>query len=258
MSYIQAVVLGLVQGLGEFLPISSSGHLILVPRLFGWLDQGLAYDVALHWGTLLALAAYFGKEWLGLIKSGFGRQANPERSLFWSIALATIPAALAGLLFGHAVEKHLRSPAFIGLTLLAFGLILGWADRRGERTRGIADLGWRGCLWIGAAQALAIVPGVSRSGITLTAGLLLGLRREDAARFSFMMSAPIVLAAGILKLKDLDPGMVGGPFWAGIAVSALSGLAAIWGLLRYLRTRDLMPFVAYRAALGLLLVWLFR
>ena len=258
MGYIQAVVLGLVQGLGEFLPISSSGHLILVPRLFGWPDQGLAYDVALHWGTLLALAAYFGKEWLGLAKAGLSRQESPERRLFWSIAGATVPAAVVGLLFGHAVERHLRSPQLIGLNLLAFGLVLGWADRRGARTRGLMDLDWRSCLWIGVAQALALVPGVSRSGITLTAGLLLGLRREDAARFSFLMSAPIVLAAGILKLKELDPALVGGPFWTGIAVSALSGLAAIWGLLRYLKTRNLTPFVAYRAAFGLLLVWLFR
>lgn len=258
MTFFQAAALGLVQGLAEFLPISSSAHLILAPRLLGWPDQGLAFDVALHWGTLAALAAAFGREWLVLIRAGLARDGSESSRLFWRIALATLPAAVAGLALEDLAETAFRDPRRIAAALMAFGLLLGAADRIGGGGRSLDGLGLRGCLLIGCAQALALVPGVSRSGITITAGLFLGLARAEAARFSFLLSVPIVLGAGILKLDDVGLAAATGPFWVGIAVAGLSGYAAIKFLLAFVRSRGLAPFVIYRLALGVLLLALFR
>ncbi len=245
MTALQAAVLGAVQGLAEFLPISSSAHLILVPRLLGWADQGLSYDVALHWGTLAALAICFWRDWLRLLG-----EARSGSALLWRIAAASVPAALAGLILDDLVETRFRSPALIAGTLASFGILLAAAERLGRQNRGPEGLDWRVCLGIGLAQALAIVPGVSRSGITITAGLLLGLRREEAARFSFLLAAPITFGAGLMKLRDVGPEAMTMPFWIGIAVSGATGAAAIWGLLRYVRSRSLLPFVIYRVVLA--------
>lgn len=258
MSLFQAVILGLTQGLTEFLPVSSSAHLLLLPWMMKWDYQGLAYDVALHWGTLLAMACVFWREWLSLARAGLNLPGHSpdDRRLFWGIVIATIPGVAAGLLWDDYVENTLRAPALIAGMLILFALILGAADRLGAKTAGTESLGIKQCLLIGLAQACAIIPGVSRSGITITAALFLGLRRADAARFSFLLSSPIVVAAGVYKLKDLDAAALSGPFWIGIAVSALSGYAAMKLLLRYLVNRNLDLFVAYRVGLGLLVLLL--
>ena len=202
MSYGEAAILGFVQGMTEFLPVSSSAHLKLVPWLAGWNYQGLAYDIALHWGTLLALAAFFWKDWLNLLAGAAGRGTEEDKGLFWRIFWATAPAGFAGLLLEDYAEAAFGLPARTAAALIVFGVLMGWADRSGAKTLGREGLTMRNCLFIGCAQALALIPGVSRSGITITTGLLLGLKREEAARFSFLLSTPIVFAAGALKLRD--------------------------------------------------------
>lgn len=258
MTYLHAAALGLIQGLGEFLPISSSAHLIAIPRLLGWPDQGLSFDVALHWGTLLALALYFWKDWARMIAAGLRSEDSADRRLLLLIVAATVPAGIAGLLFNDYVETNLRDPRLIAVVLMAFGALLGFADWKGRKIIEMQDLGWSSALWIGFAQALALFPGVSRSGVTITAGLLLGFKREDSARFSFLLSVPIVLGAGVLKLRHLDFAALGGPFWVSVAVAALSGAAAIGLLLGWVRKRNLAPFVLYRLAFGLGLLLLAR
>lgn len=252
MSYVEAAVLGLAQGLTEFLPVSSSAHLKLVPWLMGWNYQGLAYDIALHWGTMSALAAYFWRDWLGLLSGAAGRGSSEEKGIFWGIFWGTAPAGVAGLLLEDYAEAAFGLPARTAWALILFGVLMGWADRAGAKNRGREALTMGNCLLIGLAQALALIPGVSRSGITITAGLLLGLRRDDAARFSFLLATPVVFAAGVLKLKDLAGLPLGGPFWLGIAVSGLSGYAAIGFLLRFTQRRSLQPFAVYRVLLGTL------
>lgn len=259
MGYLHAAVLGLVQGLGEFLPISSSAHLVLVPWLFGWTYQGLDYDVALHLGTLAAVCAYFWKDWAILIKAGLSKTDSAQKKLFWAMILATVPGGLTGLLLNDYVESHLHSPVIIALTLAAFGLLLGLSQRLGRQQRRTEDLGWREVFLIGCAQALAVVPGVSRSGATITAALLLGLKREEAARFSFLLSVPIVAAAGLYELRHVGPEATTGPFWFGIVFTMLVGLASIKFLLAWLRDRGVGLFVVYRVALAAVcLLWALR
>jgi len=253
MNHLHAAVLGLVQGLGEFLPISSSAHLVIVPKLLGWPDQGLSEDVALHLGTLLALMLYFWRDWLKLITGGLKENGADRRMLLLLIA-ATIPGGVVGLLLKDLVERSFRDPLIIAAALMIFGVVLGFADWKGRKALHMQDMDWSSALWIGAAQALAILPGVSRSGITITAGLLLGFKREDAARFSFMLSVPIVAAAGMLHLRHMEAAALTGPFWVGIAVAALAGAAAIGLLLKWVRTRSLAPFVIYRLAFGTFLL----
>lgn len=254
MDPLQAAALGVVQGLTEFLPVSSSAHLVLFPRFLGWPYQGLAFDVALHWGTLAALALAFGRDWWNLTAAGLRRDGSASSRLFWGLALATLPAVAAGLLVQDLVEPVFQQPRRMALNLIGFGLLLGLADRAGRGDRGLEALDWRGALAIGLAQALALMPGVSRSGVTITAGLFLGLRRGDAARFSFLMAAPVVLGAGVLKLGDAGPALRTGAFWIGVAAAAASGYAAIRLLLGFVRRRSLLVFVLYRAVLGALLL----
>lgn len=258
MSLFNALILGLLQATGEFLPISSSGHLVLMPWLLGWGYQGKSYDVALHMGTVLAVGSYFWKDWTALLRAGLSRRPSPERSMFRNIVLATVPGGLAGLFLDKRVETWFHEPWLIAANLIAFGLVLGWSDRHGRKTDEARSLSLKSCLIIGLAQALAIVPGVSRSGITLTAGLGLGLKREDAARFSFLLSVPIVAAAGIMKLRHLGPEAQTAPFWLGLAVSAIAGWLAIRFLLTYLKEHGTGLFVAYRVLFGLFcLIWAF-
>lgn len=256
MSIWQAVILGLVQGLGEFLPVSSSAHLVLVPWLFGWRDYGLTFDVALHLGTLVAVLIYFWKDWMRLISGAIKGSGNSEGRLFWYLVLACVPGAVFGFLLEHKAETSFRSPVLVALMLIIMGVFLLWADARGAKRVSMNRMGgWRS-LVIGFSQALAIIPGVSRSGVTMTAGLFSGLTREAAARFSFLLSAPIILGAGLVKIPDLlhQPGSIDLPFIVGIVVSALSGLVAIGFLLRYIETRDFRPFAWYRFALGFLVL----
>ncbi|MBI5882850.1 MAG: undecaprenyl-diphosphatase UppP [Elusimicrobia bacterium] len=248
MGHLQAAVLGIVQGLTEFLPVSSSAHLILVPRLFGWPDQGLAADVALHLGTMAALLLYFWKDWWRILT-----EKDQRRLLGW-LVLASVPAAVLGVLVKDMVEGSLRGEAPVAVTLIGFGLLLGWADRAGARTRTWESLDLETCLWIGAAQALALFPGVSRSGATITAGLLLGLKREDAARFSFILAVPIVFGAGVLESKHLGEIALTPAFWTAVLSAFAAGLAVIAVFLRYLRNGSLLAFAVYRVALGAILL----
>ena len=257
---VQAVVLGIVQGLAEFLPISSSGHLILVPWLLGWPEHSLTFDLALHLGTTLALLGYFWREWLTLARAVPAGLANaearkrPEWRLAWLLVLGSLPAGLLGVLFEDVIERNLRQPVLVAVLLIAFGLALGLADRLSRRGRGLGDLELPDALTIGCAQALALVPGVSRSGITLTAGLLRGLDRPAAARFSFLLSAPITFAAAVYKLRVLvrtpPTGDQALAFVVGAAVAAVVGALAIGFLLRYLQRSSTAIFVWYRLAAG--------
>jgi len=256
----QALVLAVVQGVTEFLPVSSSGHLILVPYFLKWPDQGLAFDIATHVGTLLAILAYFRWDVRDLVIGFFTGQPrsadgdyNP-RHLAWMIVLATIPAGIAGLLFKDWVETQARSALLVAGTTIVYGLLLGIADRLGRHANRIGEIGWQAALVIGIAQALAIVPGTSRSGITITAALLLGLTRPAAARFSFLMGIPVFVLAGAKQGFDLfETGLPAAqllPMAIGLVGSAVVGYAAIAWLLSWLRSRSLTVFMVYRLLLG--------
>lgn len=260
LSPLQALVLAVVQGVTEFLPISSSGHLILVPYFLKWPDQGLAFDIATHVGTLLAILVYFRRDVRDLVVGFFTGQPlsadgdyNPRR-LAWMIVLATIPAGIFGLLIKDWVETQARSALLVAGTTIFYGLLLGVADRVGRHARKLGDIGWQVALVIGMAQALAIIPGTSRSGITITAALLLGLTRPAAARFSFLLGIPIFsLAAAKQALDLMESGVTATelvPMGIGLAASALVGYAVIAWLLNWLRSRNLTVFVVYRLLLG--------
>lgn len=262
MSALQAFVLGLVQGLGEFLPISSSGHLIVVPWLFGWPDQSLSFDVALHLGTLGAVLYAFWQDWWRLLTGAArgalaGRPfATPEGRLLGLIVLATIPGAVAGKLLEEWAETTFRSPLLVSVTMAAMGLVLLFADRRArDASATVTDVGLRDALIVGCAQALALVPGVSRSGATISAALFLGYRREEAARFSFLLATPITAGAALLKVPALwAHGGDRTPVLIGMAAAALFGFLAIRVLLAWVRTRDYRPFVFYRWAFSALVL----
>ncbi len=265
MTLLQAIILGIVQGLTEFLPISSSGHLILVPWLFDWEfllenpDLNKTFDVALHFGTFIALVIYFWRD-IGILLAAWVRTLatrrleEPEGRLAWLILLSIVPAAIVGLLFEDTIVNILGAPWLIATLLIVFGVVMWIVDRWSRKVRETDDLRWRGALLIGVSQALALSPGVSRSGITMVVGMLIGLKRAAAARFSFLMSIPIIggaaLYSGIGVAQDgLPSGMVA-PFLVGMASAALSGFAAIWFLLAFLRRHTFVPFVLYRFAIG--------
>ena len=256
MTIWQAVVLGLVQGLGEFLPISSSAHLVLIPWLFNWPDPGLTFDVALHLGTLVGLVFYFWRDWLKLLSDGLKGRSTVEGKLFWFIVIASIPGAGIGFLLEHKAETLFRIPALIAVMLIIMGMGLLLADRKGTKQTALAHISFTQSLIIGFSQAMAIIPGVSRSGITITAGLVTGLKRDVAARFSFLLSAPIICGAGIVKLPKLlfHPGAVNAPFIVAVIVSAVSGFASIKFLLTYIQRHDFTPFVLYRFILGIVVL----
>ena len=267
MDWTQAVALAALQGLTEFLPISSSAHLVLASRLFGWPDQGLAFDVAVHVGSLLAALAFFAKDWKrlaeGCWRAAFARRWNPDSRLAGLIALATVPAGAAGWLLNDWVEGQLRNVAAIAWASIGFGLLMGYADRRRRGRSGqgpaLVEMRWSWALCIGAAQALALAPGTSRAGITITAGLLLGLGRQSAARFSFLLATPLILAAGAMQGFELAAS--GAPaHWPQLAAATLLSGAVAWlcihFFLRWVERVGLMPFVVYRLALGVaLLAW---
>ncbi len=255
LDYRIAISLGIVQGLGEFLPISSSAHLILVPWFMGWPDPGLTFDVALHVGTLIAVVAYFWRDWVRLIAAA-PRPRTPDGKLFWLLIAGSIPGAIFGLLLDNMAEQALRSPLLIASTLSLMGLALLVADRWSARDRGLADVGVVDTLAIGLAQALAIIPGVSRSGATIAAARLRGVDRVAAARFSFMLGTPIIVGAALFKLRHLaeTPGAIDGPFIAGIATAAVVGALSIAFMLRYVQRAGLGLFVVYRLLLAGLVV----
>ena len=250
MGMIQSIILGVVQGLGEFLPISSSAHLIIVPWLLGWQEHSLAFDVALHAGTLVAVVAYFWRDWLGIIRSKF----------LWYIIVASIPGAIIGKLLEAKAEAAFRSPILIASTMGIFAVIFYFIDRFSWKTRDLKALGFFDSLVIGISQALAIIPGVSRSGVTMASGIGLRFNREAAARFSFLLSAPIIFGATILKLKDIAAiasGENGFSLLAGFLVSAVTGFLSIHFLLAYLKRHSFTVFVIYRIIFSLVIFSVF-
>lgn len=261
VSFVQSLVLGVVQGLTEFLPVSSSAHLIVVPRLLGWQDLGLAFDVALHMGTLVGVLIYFRSDLLRLAASWLEFR-NParqgDRNLVVYLALATVPAVLAGLLIQDYVETVLRNPRITGFALILGGLALAATDQwsRGERT--LASMKPSLALVIGIAQGFALVPGISRSGITIFAALALGFTRPEAARFSFLLSIPVIAGAVILNIDDIWKSPELAMIMAGFVGAAFSGYFAIWGLLKFVQSHRFTPFVLYRLALGTAILSLFR
>lgn len=263
MDYVQAAILAIIQGLTEFLPISSSGHLILPPKLFGWEDQGLAFDVAVHIGSLLAVVIYFREEIVALISAWlahvFKKQWSSEAKIAWFVILATIPAGIAGLAFMSVIKEYLRSPLVIATTTIVFGLALWWADRFHHKAD-MTMLTWKKVLFIGCAQAFALIPGTSRSGVTMTAGLMMGLSRMDCAKFSFYMSIPIIVLSGLLSGLDLasEPEPVNWGFiLTGIGLSFVSALLCIHLFLNAISKMGMLPFVIYRLLLGGILLYIF-
>ncbi len=262
MTGLQIVVLAVVQGLTEFLPISSSGHLVLVPYLVDWTDQGLAFDVAVHFGSLVAVCIFFREDLLGLIRGGLnilgGDIKTPQANMALGIGLGTIPAAIAGLLFASWIEANLRDPSIIVYTLSGYGVLMALADRFGKSARNITGVRIRDALIIGCAQALSLVPGTSRSGVTITAARILGFERLDAARFSFLLSAPVILLATLYKSFELVTGEA--PVaWAqlglGALVSAIVAYLSIELFMRVVTRIGLLPFAAYRLLLAAVIVY---
>ena len=270
MPLFQAVVLALVQALTEFLPVSSTAHLILFPWLLGWPDPGEAFDVALHAGTLLAVILYFFRDWLTLVICGLGgsypsgapaEEVAQHRRLFWYMVVGTIPGGILGKLFDKQIEEHLRLPIIIGVSMVGIGLLLWWADSAARQTRKLEDSNMGDGIVIGTAQALALWPGVSRSGITIIAGLFRNFTREAATRFSFMLSAPLIAGAVAAKLPGLikmhKAGALEMPLSTlaiSILVSGIGGFVVIAFFLRYLQTRTLKPFVFYRLIFGIIIL----
>jgi undecaprenyl-diphosphatase len=267
----QAFVMGIVQGLTEFLPVSSSGHLIVVPAILGWHDPfiaSLAFTVMLHLGTLVALLIYFRNDWLRLIPAGLAAirdrslRGDPDRRLAWLLAVATVPAVIAGLALNDAIEGAFREARLVAVTLVIGAAILWLAERWGTRTKGINDVTFPVAFGIGAAQAVALVPGISRSGISISAGLFAGLDRESAARFSFLMATPITAGAGVYEIRKLVAGQAGvtavpvAALAIGMVAALVAGLAAIAFLLRFLRTYPTTVFVVYRVlAAAVIVAW---
>ncbi|ABK44597.1 Undecaprenyl-diphosphatase [Magnetococcus marinus MC-1] len=265
MDLFNAAILALIQGITEFLPISSSGHLILTPYLLGWQDQGLVFDIAANSGSLAAVMLYFRREVGQMLRGGWRllcaprawRQANAESHLVLQLALATIPVGLVGLACKDWVATVARDPMIIATTSILFGLLLWWADRQGRCNNDGSALSWRQVGIIGIAQAFALIPGTSRSGVTMTAGLMLGLTREAAARFSFLMAIPVGILAALLDLKDLFAHPMQGDelyfLGVGFCVSGLSAYMVIHGLLAWLKRQTMTPFVVYRVVLGVVI-----
>lgn len=262
MTTLQIIVLAIVQGLTEFLPISSSGHLVLVPYLVEWTDQGLAFDVAVHFGSLVAVCVFFREDILGLLRGTGqllgGNVALPQANMALAIALATIPAAVAGLLFASWIEANLREPSVIVYTLAGYGILMALADRYGKSEKIIADMGIRQAFLVGCAQALALVPGTSRSGVTITAARLMGFERKDAARFSFLLSTPVILLATLYKGAELvlgDAPVPWGELAIGALVSAVVAYLSIEFFMRFVTRIGLLPFAVYRLILAAVIVY---
>jgi undecaprenyl-diphosphatase len=261
MTLFEIIVLAIIQGITEFLPISSSAHLILPSELLGWNNQGLAFDVAVHVGSLLAVIIYFrediGRMLVAWCQSGFSAQQTDDSKLAWWVIIATIPALVIGYFAKDFIEEYARSALVIASTTILFGLVLWYADVTGKLSKNIYQLTWKSSLFIGAAQALALIPGTSRSGITMTAGLMLGMDRQSAARFSFLLSIPVILAAGLLSTVDLLQLQEPVDWQAllyGIGLSFVSAYACIYLFLSWISKIGMLPFVIYRLVLGAVLL----
>jgi len=266
MSLFEAIVLGIVQGLTEFLPISSTAHLILIPWIFGWKDPGLAFDVALHVGTLAAILIYFFRDWMQVLGQGLGLRTEGDpalsrnRGLLWLMVAATIPIGVFGYLFQHRAETVWRTPNVIAAMMIVIGLVLWWADRVGRKQKDLGHLSFADAMAVGFAQVLSIVPGTSRSGVTIAAGMLRNLDRAAAARFSFLLSTPAIGAAAAKDFYDLMKHEGGIPadmrtaLLVGILVSGVTGCLVIRFFMNYLRRGTLTFFVAYRVIFGIMII----
>ena len=262
MDFFRAVVLGVLQGLTEFLPISSSAHLAIFPKFFGWDDPGAAYTAVIQIGTELAVLLYFWRDiWTigsGWVRGVFSREAReaPEWRMGWFVIIGSVPIVILGLLLQDAIDSNFRNLKVIGTTLIVLGIVLGVAERVGRKSSPIEDLTMRHAILLGVAQAGALVPGVSRSGATISMGLLLGYERAAATRYAFLLAIPAVVGAGIFKLKDIggDNTYGTGPTIVGTVVSFVVGLAVIHWLLKYVSTHSYTPFVLYRVGLGALVL----
>ncbi len=265
MDLLQVVLLALVQGLTEFLPVSSSAHLILLSLVTHHQDQGLVFDIALHMGTLLAVLCYFRHELRVMIRdwclSCVGRGQTQHSRLMWALGFTTIPVGLAGLVFNQYISAYLRDPIVIAIGMIVFGIFLGLADKYARETRDEYQITWKDMLIIGIAQALALIPGASRSGTTITAGLMVGLSREASSRFSFLLSIPVILLAGGYEASKISANEWAsshmGLFVIGMLIAAVTSFACIHVFLRLIERIGMMPFVVYRILLGCLLLFIF-
>jgi undecaprenyl-diphosphatase len=265
MPLYQAIILAIAQGLTEFFPVSSSAHLIVIPEFMHWKDGGLVFDVALHLGTLAAIIIYFFKDWIQVIANGLGfsyagsRPDENSRSLLWYLVIGTIPGAIAGWKFDQYAEHALRSPYVIGAAAIIVAIYMAVADRASGEKKGLDQMSWPGAIAVGIAQAFAIIPGVSRSGSTIATARLCHLDREAAARFSFLLSAPIIAGAALKKFVDIHkeggvPPEMRLPYLVGILVSGVVGITVIAFFLRYLRRNSLSVFVWYRVIFGIIVI----
>ena len=264
MDLIQSIILGAIQGITEFFPVSSTAHLVLLPWFFSWTDQGLPFNVALHMGSLLAIIYYFWRDWVLIIREfiqsvlnwSFEGRPNGKTGLY--LIIATIPGALAGVLFEEYAAGLLRHPLSIAFTLSFFGVVLYFSDRVSKKSKTVGEMNIVDCIVIGLSQAFAIVPGVSRSGITITGAMFRNLNREEAAKFSFLLGAPLIAGAGVFEARHLDPSAVMSvPFIAGVLASAIFAFLAIKYLLRFVRRSSYTVFVIYRLALAVLIAFLY-
>lgn len=261
MDFFQAIILAIIQGITEFLPISSSAHLILPKEVLGWQDQGLAFDVAVHLGTLLAVIFAFREKLILLLKNfllwlSFKPSDKKQLNLVWNIIIATLPAGILGLLLADFIEENLRTSLVIAITTIVFGLFLWLADKQKNPARSLYSISWRIALLIGIAQALALIPGTSRSGITITAALFLGMARKDSAEFSFLLSIPIILAAGFLESLKIYKIGISTDYWILITAIFLAFITAYLSIkyfLKWIESLGLLPFVIYRLVLGIFL-----
>lgn len=259
MEIFQTFVLALVQSITEFLPVSSSAHLILVPYFTGWDDQGIAMDIGMHVGTLFAVVVYFWPSFWNIL-TGFYKKGSSQH-LFLCLVVGTIPALIVGFLLEKWVETTLRSPFIIAFTLIFFGVVLYWADKKSQKKKTIDGISLKDAFYVGCAQCLALIPGTSRSGITMIAARVRGMKRPDAAQFSMMLSVPVIAAAAIWHIGGLwlahDLSVLNQSFWLGIIFSFVGGLTAVWFLMKWVKTKSFFIFAAYRILLGFYLLWFF-
>lgn len=252
MEITQTIWLGIVQGVTEFLPISSSGHLLILPYLFGWGESGLAFDVALNTGTFLAVLVYFAPTYWNLVVGGLIRRQKAELGLIWLLIIATIPAAVFGYWGEDLITGTLRQPLVAAIMMILFGLILGYAEKKATNTKDMGHIGWKTALGVGIAQALALVPGVSRSGITMTAGLMAGMKKSEAARFSFLLVAPVSFGAAIVEAPNVIAASNTAEMAIGTLVSFIVGIISIHFLLKWITKYGFKPYVLYRVIIGLI------
>ncbi len=256
MSILQAIIYGIIQGLGEFLPISSTAHLVLATEFLGWEEHpGLAFDVALHMGTVIAVVFFFWKDWIRLIKAGLTDIKSNDGKLFWFIMLACIPGGVLGVLFEEQIETTFRDPLIIGIMLIVMGIVLYAADKLAKTDVSLKDIGFKRSFLIGVSQAIAMIPGVSRSGITMATGRAFRINREDSARFTFLLSTPFIFLSGVYKAKDIINQQIDAvPLFFGITTAAIVGALSIKFILGYLKTKGYGLFVIYRIILGVIVI----